>query len=45
MLNFKGFLMTESSSQEFIQAIVADPHDDLSRMVYADWLEENGGMR
>jgi uncharacterized protein (TIGR02996 family) len=32
------------SAQEraFLQAIIADPDDDLPRLVYADWLEENG---
>lgn len=25
-----------------LQAIVADPEDDATRFVYADWLEENG---
>ena len=27
--------------QELIDAIVANPDDDLPRLVYADWLEEN----
>ncbi|MBY0230983.1 MAG: TIGR02996 domain-containing protein, partial [Gemmataceae bacterium] len=26
----------------FLEAILADPHDDAHRLVYADWLEENG---
>ncbi len=32
--------MTEE--QSFIQAIRASPRDDVSRLVYADWLEERG---
>lgn len=31
--------MTE---QDFIAAIVAEPHSDAHRLVYADWLEETG---
>ncbi len=27
----------------FLKAILADPDDDTHRLVYADWLEENGG--
>jgi uncharacterized protein (TIGR02996 family) len=26
----------------FLQAILADPEDDAPRLIYADWLEENG---
>lgn len=29
----------------FIQAILQDPDDDASRLVYADWLEEQGSPR
>lgn len=28
--------------QALLQAILADPQDDLPRLAYADWLEENG---
>jgi uncharacterized protein (TIGR02996 family) len=28
--------------EAFLQAIIADPDDDTTRLVYADWLEENG---
>lgn len=40
--------MTLSVSPEeraFIDAVVADPHDDGPRLVYADWLEERGDPR
>jgi uncharacterized protein (TIGR02996 family) len=29
--------------QALFQAILADPQDDAPRLVYADWLQENGG--
>lgn len=29
-------------SEPFIAAIIASPEDDLPRLVYADWLDENG---
>jgi uncharacterized protein (TIGR02996 family) len=29
----------------FLRAILADPHDSLPRLVYADWLEERGDPR
>lgn len=31
-----------SDEQALLSAIWADPHDDLPRLVYADWLEETG---
>jgi uncharacterized protein (TIGR02996 family) len=31
--------------QSFWQAIMEDPADDVSRLVYADWLEERGDPR
>jgi len=31
-----------ASEAEFIAAIAANPDDDLSRLVFSDWLEENG---
>ena len=30
------------SHESFLRAIIADPADDLPRLVYADWLDENG---
>lgn len=30
---------------DFIEGIIADPHDDSARMVFADFLEENGDPR
>src|SRR4051794_3534023 len=27
----------------FLQDIIANPNDDAPRLIYADWLEENGG--
>jgi uncharacterized protein (TIGR02996 family) len=30
------------TEQDFLQAIAADPADDVVRLAYADWLEENG---
>lgn len=30
------------TSPDLLAAILADPNDDLPRLVYADWLEENG---
>src|SRR4051812_24479251 len=29
----------------FIAAILADPEDDLRRLIYADWLDERGDVR
>ncbi len=29
----------------FTAALVADPNDDATRLVYADWLEERGDVR
>lgn len=34
-----------SEHAAFIQAIIEDPEDDLPRLVYADWLEEQGDPR
>ncbi len=31
--------------EAFLQAIRADPDDDLSRLAYADWLDERGDLR
>src|SRR5438094_91305 len=31
-----------SSHEAFLQAILDDPADDTRRLVYSDWLEENG---
>src|SRR5438105_4767447 len=31
--------------QGFLKAIQANPDDDLSRLVYADWLDERGDLR
>jgi uncharacterized protein (TIGR02996 family) len=31
-----------TGEQALMQAILEDPEDDLARLVYADWLEENG---
>jgi uncharacterized protein (TIGR02996 family) len=31
--------------QAFLRAVLADPHDSLPRLVYADWLEERGDPR
>jgi uncharacterized protein (TIGR02996 family) len=31
-----------TQQEAFLQAIVEDPRDDATRLVYADWLEENG---
>ena len=29
-------------AEAFLQAILEDPADDAPRLIYADWLEENG---
>src|SRR6185369_13035646 len=34
-----------SIDDEFIQTIIADPDDDMPRLVYADWLDEQGDSR
>src|SRR5262245_58493353 len=34
-----------SDEEGFLEAIQADPGDDFSRLVYADWLEERGDSR
>ncbi len=31
--------------QQMIDAVLADPHSDEARLVYADWLEERGDSR
>jgi uncharacterized protein (TIGR02996 family) len=33
------------SETALLQALAEDPHDDLARSVYADWLEERGDPR
>src|SRR5437868_14865571 len=30
------------TEEAFIQAIIADPDDDAPRLIYADWLDEQG---
>lgn len=38
--------VTESDEERvLLLAVVADPHDDDRRLVYADWLEEQGDTR
>jgi uncharacterized protein (TIGR02996 family) len=32
-----------SLTNAFLQAIIADPDDDTSRLIHADWLEDHGG--
>lgn len=34
--------MPPQGSEPFLSAICTDPEDDTTRLVYADWLEENG---
>jgi uncharacterized protein (TIGR02996 family) len=34
--------MSPPQEQAFLQAILAEPEDDTHRLVFADWLEENG---
>jgi uncharacterized protein (TIGR02996 family) len=34
-----------STDDEFIQTIIANPDDDTPRLVYADWLDEQGDPR
>ena len=31
-----------SNEQAFLQSVLADPEDDTPRLVYADWLDDNG---
>src|SRR2546423_14803585 len=42
------FFLTEDSPMRdedaLLAAIDAEPHDDLPRLAYADWLEENGDV-
>jgi uncharacterized protein (TIGR02996 family) len=33
------------TEERLLQALVDAPHDDATRSVYADWLEENGDIR
>ena len=33
------------TNADFLQAILADPDDDTPRLIYADWLEEQGDPR
>ena len=32
-----------TDGEALLKAIIDDPHDDLPRLAYADWLEEHGG--
>src|SRR5262245_11304094 len=34
--------MSTSQDAALLAAVYADPHDDAPRLVYADWLDENG---
>src|SRR5262249_14462810 len=34
-----------SPATAFLRAVVADPADDATRLIYADWLEEQGDPR
>src|SRR5258708_18533071 len=34
-----------STDDEFIQTIIANPDDDTPRLIYADWLDEQGEPR
>ena len=34
-----------SDHDSFLRAIISSPHDDLPRLVYADWLDERGDAR
>lgn len=34
--------MTMSDQQSLLRGVLADPADNVARLVYADWLEENG---
>src|SRR5262249_30751998 len=36
---------TMDSEQAFLEALGANPNDDVTRLVYADWLEERGDLR
>lgn len=40
-----SFRQDAENELSFLQHIVADPADDLPRLVYADWLEERGEPR
>lgn len=31
-----------TTRRDFVEAVLADPTDDLTRLVFADWLDENG---
>lgn len=35
-------MATPSADNPFLRAVIANPDDDLTRLVYADWLDENG---
>ncbi|WP_166829541.1 TIGR02996 domain-containing protein [Thalassoroseus pseudoceratinae] len=37
--------MSSSAEQSFLQAVLDDPDDDLPRLAYADWLDEQGDPR
>ena len=34
-----------TDDRAFLEAIAADPDDEATRLVYADWLEEHGDSR
>jgi len=34
-----------NEDEAFVQAIAANPNDDMLRLIYADWLEERGDAR
>jgi uncharacterized protein (TIGR02996 family) len=38
-------LLSDPDEGRFLQALLADPDDDATRLVYADWLEERGDLR
>jgi uncharacterized protein (TIGR02996 family) len=35
---------TSLDQQALIAAIASNPADDLPKLIYADWLDENGGL-
>jgi uncharacterized protein (TIGR02996 family) len=35
-------MLDSATENAFLQAILADPDDDAPRLIYADWLDENG---
>lgn len=36
--------MSTDARSAFVAAVVADPADDATRLVFADWLEESGAL-